>query len=182
MSIRSAVESLLPQVRAEIRQLQELEAALVALAPTTVTREERARALDVPAELLPQTSEVPAWEPVVALPPLPVPVTVPTASVAVPTVPPAPRRLVSTSWTNAERRAAIVQLLRMRGPMRVAEVARELEAAQGHVQTDMEALVKAGQVTRVDHGTYGVLDVVWSGADRAPLVDVEATAFARRQA
>lgn len=172
LSFRDQAASMLTHVRAELERLQALESALT----TVVDAIDPARPSSVvtPAEAPPEPSPKPD---VPAVPPAPdlAPETPPTE------LPPAvlPRRAHPGLWTADERRDAVLVLLRRRGPMRVMDVAREMDEAQTRVQAALDQLLTTGEVARVDHGTYAAVEVQWSWASRRSLVDHEAPTFAQ---
>jgi hypothetical protein len=144
VTLQERAQAMLPGVRDEIRQLRQLEAALLQVI-------DRAPQVDAPEPVRPAA---------------------PTPAVAV------IAEGIQVAWTPAERRAAVLQTLKVCGQMRVARLAAQLNIAQGHAQDDLAALEQAGMVARVDHGTYAFVQVVWEG--RAPLVDPADPAHARR--
>lgn len=152
MTLRDQAAALLPGVREEIRLLRQLETALLEVVERQV--------------VVPEASTIPVT---------PVPAPAPPTTLTV-----VPDPDASLTWTPAERRNAVLQTLKASSPQRVARIAAALNIAQSAAQRDIEDLVKAGLVARVDHGTYGFVQVAWSGASRTPLADVEHPALARR--
>jgi DNA-binding transcriptional ArsR family regulator len=147
VTLQERAQAMLPGVRDEIRQLRQLEAALL--------------------QVIDRAPQAEAPEPVVDAAPAPHSV----AAVA---------DGITVAWTPAERRAAVLQTLKACGPMRVSRLAAQLDIAQATAQRDVEDLMQAGMVARVDHGTYAFVQIAWCGADRTPLADVEHPALARR--
>jgi hypothetical protein len=147
VTLQERAQAMLPGVRDEIRQLRQLEAALLQVI-------DRAPQAEAP-EPVPDDTPSPAAVALVA-------------------------EGITVAWTPAERRAAVLQTLKVCGSMRVARIAAQLNIAQSAAQRDVEDLVQAGMVARVDHGTYAFVQVAWCGADRTPLADVENPALARR--
>lgn len=171
LSFRDQAASMLTHVRAELARLQALESALT----TVVTAIDPARSsLVPPAEVPPDpspTPDVPVALPVPDVAPAPPPAELPPAVL--------PSRAHPGLWTADERRDAVLVLLRRTGPMRVRDVARQMDEAHTRVQAALDHLLTTGEVARVDHGTYAAVEVQWSGASRRTLIDREAPVFAQ---